>query len=62
MSQNTTAEYQPDHKTVKIGTQQQLPLGTAGEIHLQQGDDWSPKAIILLSESGFQSQTFCPKT
>lgn len=46
----------------QIGTKQQLPLGTAGEIHLQQGDDCSPKAIIMLSKSGFQSQTFCPKT
>lgn len=62
MSQNTTAKYQPDHKAAEMGTKQQLPLGTAGEIHLQLGDDWSPKAIILLSKSGFQSQTFCPKT
>lgn len=38
------------------------PSGTAGEILLQRGGDWSPKAIILLSKSGFQIQTFCPKT
>lgn len=59
---NISSKVSARSQNSQIGTKQQLPLGTAGEILLQRGGDWSPKAIILLSKSGFQIQTFCPKT